>query len=404
MPTRHRETITGGFDTNNVRTNYTRINCGSSWVAGSSSTTHTGTRREKFIDDCTIPGFHALIRKGRKLPYNRAVISDFTETRTASGSAIHSSSWNGTCYLAKSDGPAWAEMPPLLTVPPYDDEAMDIASATARSRCRASVFDALTTLAELNKTANMVGNSIRRFFMTASEVAERAARLSRRPGEAISLFSKLWLEYRYGWLPAVYSAEDALRAYNLLQSKREFIIEKALHTEEIQGQEFDVQETNLGGGGTQTIQLSETLSGQRRYCATALGIVNPSNAKYVGFDPLLTAWELVPYSFVVDWFLDVGDWINSISPFSGAEVDGGGVSVTTEYTWVQSWDISWGGTHSGSGGPVETVKQLRLYDRGYNLSGSDTIRWNPRINLHRVIDAAALVIRGRSRIARILRK
>jgi hypothetical protein len=27
------------------------------------------------------------------------------------------------------------------------------------------------------------------------------------------------------------------------------------------------------------------------------------------FNPLLTAWELVPFSFVVDWFIGIGDWL-----------------------------------------------------------------------------------------------
>ena len=26
-------------------------------------------------------------------------------------------------------------------------------------------------------------------------------------------------------------------------------------------------------------------------------------------NPFVTAWELVPYSFVIDWFINVGDWL-----------------------------------------------------------------------------------------------
>lgn len=29
----------------------------------------------------------------------------------------------------------------------------------------------------------------------------------------------------------------------------------------------------------------------------------------IGLNPFVTAWELVPFSFVVDWFANIGDWV-----------------------------------------------------------------------------------------------
>lgn len=34
-------------------------------------------------------------------------------------------------------------------------------------------------------------------------------------------------------------------------------------------------------------------------------------------NPLSVAWELVPFSFVVDWFLPIGTYINSMSDYAG---------------------------------------------------------------------------------------
>lgn len=31
----------------------------------------------------------------------------------------------------------------------------------------------------------------------------------------------------------------------------------------------------------------------------------------IQLNPFVTAWELVPFSFVVDWFVNVGDWLQS---------------------------------------------------------------------------------------------
>lgn len=45
-------------------------------------------------------------------------------------------------------------------------------------------------------------------------------------------------------------------------------------------------------------------------------------------DPLSTAWELVPWSFVVDWTLPVGDWLSSLSATLGLAFRAG------SYTYV----------------------------------------------------------------------
>jgi len=43
--------------------------------------------------------------------------------------------------------------------------------------------------------------------------------------------------------------------------------------------------------------------------------VNNANHFGIGlYDALPTAWELIPYSFVVDWFIGVGDWIQACMP------------------------------------------------------------------------------------------
>jgi hypothetical protein len=34
-------------------------------------------------------------------------------------------------------------------------------------------------------------------------------------------------------------------------------------------------------------------------------------------NPLVVAWELVPFSFVVDWFLPLGDWLNGLDATMG---------------------------------------------------------------------------------------
>ena len=60
-----------------------------------------------------------------------------------------------------------------------------------------------------------------------------------------------------------------------------------------------------------------------------LGLLNPASV----------AWELVPYSFVVDWFYPVGALIGSLTDFVGYKVTDG---YTTYYMRADSSDIRWG--------------------------------------------------------------
>jgi hypothetical protein len=51
-------------------------------------------------------------------------------------------------------------------------------------------------------------------------------------------------------------------------------------------------------------------------------------------DPLLTAWELTPFSFVFDWFVDVGGWLEARSSLQGFKVLDGYMSWLTVYKGV----------------------------------------------------------------------
>lgn len=80
----------------------------------------------------------------------------------------------------------------------------------------------------------------------------------------------------------------------------------------------------------------------------------------LGFNnPFAVAWELIPYSFVIDWLIPIGDWLKGINEFSGLTVSqfsrthvykhesGFRATVIPDvadkdgYKWTQSGEIAW---------------------------------------------------------------
>jgi hypothetical protein len=51
------------------------------------------------------------------------------------------------------------------------------------------------------------------------------------------------------------------------------------------------------------------------------------------FNPLLIGWELVPFSFVVDWFIPVGSYLEGIDALLGYDSFSYSNSLLTKVSW-----------------------------------------------------------------------
>jgi hypothetical protein len=201
----------------------------------------------------------------------------------------------------------------------------NIALTSCRSNLKDMKVDLGTAFGERNQTARLIGD-------TASRIARAVRNLrrgnirnamrdlgmsSKRGAPRGSNWTKNWLELQYGWKPLlsdVFGACDAL-------SKRD---------------KDDWMVTAKGTAGRKPFgtfaQRGTGLSWYDSASRYELGVFVradawPSRAfaslSSVGVtNPLNVAWELVPYSFVVDWFLPIGGWINSLDATIGFEFRG----------------------------------------------------------------------------------
>jgi hypothetical protein len=111
-----------------------------------------------------------------------------------------------------------------------------------------------------------------------------------------------WLGLTYGWLPLVGAAKDAAIAAAAQLSCRKTTVR-----------------TRFGSSHSGTIENHLIKASIKSKRSVDLVFKIQEEARFTtleefGFhDPALVAWELMPYSFVVDWFLPIGDFLEARS-------------------------------------------------------------------------------------------
>lgn len=122
-----------------------------------------------------------------------------------------------------------------------------------------------------------------------------------------------WLEYSYGWAPL---ASDVFStAETAVKRLWEYIPEEAFDETAINWQDKSGQYFATGGyHGTANVRRKVgavfRISNRTLYTLQSLGILNPA----------LVAWQVTPFSHMVDWFWNVSSFLNSFTQWSGVEL------------------------------------------------------------------------------------
>jgi hypothetical protein len=190
-------------------------------------------------------------------------------------------------------------------------------------------------------------------------------------GHAKALGSN-WLEFHFGWEPAV---KDIYAAIDILQR--------------------DVPPAKVKGRGTVKIRTVTRLDAAwfevyeyltHSTIASEVSVSNPNlwKANQLGLvNPVSVAWELVPFSFVVDWFVNVGDFLNSFTDFVGLNI----TNPRTTHVQVATFQSDY---HPRS---YNRMFQSLFIDRATSIAGP-TVRAKPfnRISPIRGATACSLLV------------
>lgn len=179
-------------------------------------------------------------------------------------------------------------------------------------------FNLAVSAAQGKQTVNMVVNAVssiggaildlkRGKFESAARrfgVAPRPSKLSEKD------ISGRWLELQYGWLPTISDVFEAAKAYESITSgPRVSRVNASVARNYPYNASNEPSNYSVWGTRREKIRIIYEMQEQLT-TARSLGLTDPASV----------LWEIIPYSFVVDWFLPIGSYLanlNTIPKLSG---------------------------------------------------------------------------------------
>ena len=194
-----------------------------------------------------------------------------------------------------------------------------------KAEANRGVYDLATELAEMPETVSMIYKSIRALILKYLETKRKIKTLRANNISSGSLshdIAGLWMAFRYGMMPIAYSIQDGLELLDTQIVKfRTFR----------QGRTGEYPDLHVEGYST----VSKPAVIERCVIKHKYRAGSSTFAQSVGFDPIASAWEVVPLSFVIDWVFNIGDLLASIGLSSAVEQEEAWYSwrITGEYVF-----------------------------------------------------------------------
>lgn len=214
-----------------------------------------------------------------------------------------------------------------------------------KGKVKGEVMNLAQNVAEYRQTCSLFSGLANDIYQTFRSL--RRGRIPRGPASWSKSAANRWLEYQYGLKPLLsdlFKAAEDLSTVNPPPVYRRFRARR-----NISGQTFDASPAPY----VLTRAASHTWSLRSRVTAIISTGSLRRASEYGVINPAVLAWELIPYSFVIDWMIPVGDYLSSLDALVGVDavlcengarldfqqalvVEGGGTGIY-DYSSVHRW-------------------------------------------------------------------
>lgn len=280
---------------------------------GSNPVTSTVYSKEQSYDwhqacGYDIRNFHKRKKAGEILPFTPWYTTNLTGTCRGSFISSNATStywcdenWNpleGTWLLTPGELRAYTR----LASPGEDVQ-------NAAAMLYGQGFDTLTFTTELRKTIDMV-----------FDLGQHLVSFLKKWRNSHNDWDSIWIESRYGWRVFAYEIQDINEAIKRINDLEIYRRERSGRTTQETFVEYVVQDH---ARETKTWSVTTIVD-----CSTRGTVAAIRRPKPIIFNPLLTTWEMIPFSFVIDWVIGIGTALMAAS-----------LDLTTEGQASASWKI-----------------------------------------------------------------
>lgn len=319
-----------------------------------------------------------------------------------------------TPFLVEGDIAAWLASNAETLCQAYagwDSTMASYSMAKAYSKMSEPDFDVGMILVELDETIHGLFNplsALRKFIQDFNKLKSLrrypnikiSYKNERSPevllSDTLSMLSGSWLEWRYGITPLIIAIESAIKHFkDLAQALQGKLLRKRGKVEKEQSMPnytYGAYPGYCGFSGVASIErkiktvtslyfnFTQPVTWQERY---GLDILNA---------PALV-WERIPLSFVLDWFLGVGLWLQSLHLSDKRNVVGSCTSQKTTVTLrMPDTNVYWSVPATNYNCGSSYVMTYEKLDRRVNQTPPLLPVVNPAfLSLQRRLDAATLI-------------
>jgi len=235
-----------------------------------------------------------------------------------------------------------------------EQSARDIAASKLRMHLKDQVWNAATTFGELHKTLEFFVDTAKDLLATyrlarkgdllgLSEFYRQYDMYGRRRKPPYKRVANRWLQWRYAVRPLAYDLEDILTEFYLSGARP--VVSRTVG----KGKDTYTKSTTWATGYTGLATRGERAIVEAKYVCTYTLEPSLTSWKRLGLlnVPALL-WELTPGSFLFDWVLPIGTWLNGLD----ADVGVNAVSTTLAVKYDLFDSIYVNGGQSTSTGKV----------------------------------------------------
>jgi hypothetical protein len=280
-----------------------------------------------------------------------------------------------------------------------------------QSRISGHGTNLLVSASEARQTVGMIGDAVAKLSTAYRHVRHanfRAAALALGLQKTPKRVSKResvgdnWLQYRYGWRLVVYDVVSLMKTLHDSLTTRPPILRVTGFEANERSYTWDLgeQQLTLPNGlaclaytKTQRTKFVVVVRGGYIY---QLESVPLATGQAFGLsNPFTWAWEVIPYSFVVDWFTNVGSVVEGLTAFQGKKCLDGWITKSIEsettFQWSNLRKLSGVNSMFTSGERLFGPSRERRFAREPIGFTPVSIRLDVSLNQERVTDAVMLI-------------